>query len=347
MASAKPTRRSSLDDATEKHLKNTKNAEKIIEKIEKKLEVGQGANISLLEIKEIKEIKIFGNMMHNRSSYSKTKILELAENIASEASKKNGILGTGLLQAIVVRKLEDGSYERIIGFRRIEAFLENQETHIPAIVLEDVDNATARYMRSSENLHREETNPYDDILAIVENLALLLNYDNIEDVKSFIYRVNNSQKNKDGKLNKEDANTYSLMSEAINKISKYTINTLAEKLGILNYREEVLEALMQNTLSYTASKLINSEKTKENRVFLINYYKTMSPTIKELKLKIASLKVKKTTPTPNSIESARISLSKLKQADYKALPENSRKEVDSIMKDIENKITFIQNIFKS
>ena len=38
--------------------------------------------------------------MHNRISYSKSKLLELAENISKLASDSAGILGTGLLNPV-------------------------------------------------------------------------------------------------------------------------------------------------------------------------------------------------------------------------------------------------------
>ena len=58
--------------------------------------------------------------MHNRISYSISEIKELAGNIKD--LEPNGLLGTGLLQPIILRKTANEKFERISGFRRIEAF---------------------------------------------------------------------------------------------------------------------------------------------------------------------------------------------------------------------------------
>ena len=91
------------------------------------------SNVIMVPISDIYEISLAsGEQMHNRISYSVTEVKELAGNLKD--IEPNGLLGTGLLQPIVLRK--NGSrFERISGFRRIEAFKINNALEIPSIVL--------------------------------------------------------------------------------------------------------------------------------------------------------------------------------------------------------------------
>lgn len=109
--------------------------------------------------------------MHNRISYSATEVKELAGNLKD--IEPNGLLGTGLLQPIVLRRMALALSEYQVS-RRIEAFKINNALEIPSIVLNNISDATARFMRNSENLKRENINPYDEIYGIIENVALSL-----------------------------------------------------------------------------------------------------------------------------------------------------------------------------
>ncbi len=106
----------------------------------------------MVDIDSISELKLDNDiLMHNRISYSKSKLLEEVDA---------GILGTGLLNPVMLRK-KDGKLERIHGENRIRALKLNGSKQVPAIILENVSDELARFMRSSENLNREDLNTYD------------------------------------------------------------------------------------------------------------------------------------------------------------------------------------------
>lgn len=69
----------------------------------------------------------------------------------------NSILAIGLINPIVVRKLEDG-YELVAGTRRCHACMMLGWEYIPAKIIEQ-DSREAAMLQFSENFHRQDLNP--------------------------------------------------------------------------------------------------------------------------------------------------------------------------------------------
>jgi ParB family chromosome partitioning protein len=80
------------------------------------------------------------------------------------AELKTSISAFGLLQPIVVRKLEADHYELVMGERRWRAAREVGLEVIPAIVRETTDDAMLRDALL-ENLHRQQLNPLEEAAA--------------------------------------------------------------------------------------------------------------------------------------------------------------------------------------
>lgn len=70
----------------------------------------------------------------------------------------------GVLQPIVVREITDGSYELIMGERRLRASKEAGLTKIPAVIRETEDQNMLRDALL-ENLHRSDLNPLEEASA--------------------------------------------------------------------------------------------------------------------------------------------------------------------------------------
>ncbi len=94
---------------------------------------------------------IVSSPFQRRKEFSASEIQELAESIRSE----------GLLQPIVVRALEAGSYELIAGERRLRACRHIGMTLIPARIV-SVEDASAAVMGLIENLQRVDLNPVEE-----------------------------------------------------------------------------------------------------------------------------------------------------------------------------------------
>lgn len=93
------------------------------------------------------------------------------ETLASLAAS---IRELGVLQPVLVRRADDGSYELIAGERRLRAAKRAGMTTIPAIV-RDADRAGSLEQALVENLHRQDLNALEEAAAysqLIEDLGL-------------------------------------------------------------------------------------------------------------------------------------------------------------------------------
>lgn len=105
-------------------------------------------------LKELRVDDISANPKQPRVAFDDDELNELAESIKA----------FGVMQPVVVRPLEDGRYELIMGERRLRASQRAELTTIPAIVRPVEDNALLRDALL-ENLHRSNLNPIEEAMA--------------------------------------------------------------------------------------------------------------------------------------------------------------------------------------
>jgi len=287
------------------------------------------SNVIMVPISDIYEISLAsGEQMHNRISYSVTEVKELAGNLKD--IEPNGLLGTGLLQPIVLRK--NGSrFERISGFRRIEAFKINNALEIPSIVLNNISDATARFMRNSENLKRENINPYDEIYGIIENVALSLSI-TFKEAISFLNKIKNHNSGKTS-FSDHDKQMYISVTDVVRGICKYEVGALIERLVILNMNTLILDALKENELNYSQAKEINKVKDDEIVKKLLYFVKNKNSTVSELREKIKELTQSEPKNNDSFVKKA-LSKSSFQEKDYKKLDSGNKARADKILKEI-------------
>ena len=287
------------------------------------------SNVIMVPISDIYEISLAsGEQMHNRISYSVTEVKELAGNLKD--IEPNGLLGTGLLQPIVLRK--NGSrFERISGFRRIEAFKINNALEIPSIVLSNISDATARFMRNSENLKRENINPYDEIYGIIENVALSLSI-TFKEAISFLNKIKNHNSGKTS-FSDYDKQMYISVTDVVRGICKYEVGALIERLVILNMNTLILDALKENELNYSQAKEINKVKDDEIVKKLLYFVKNKNSTVSELREKIKELTQSDPKNNDSFVKKA-LSKSSFQEKDYKKLDSGNKARADKILKEI-------------
>ena len=303
---------------------------KTIEEAIKPENLINSSNVILIDIDKIYEIALDnGVVMHNRISYSISEIKELAGNIKD--LEPNGLLGTGFLQPIILRKTANEKLERISGFRRIEAFKINNAHKIPAIILDNISNSTARFMRNSENLKRENINPYDEIYGIIENISLSLNL-SFKETISFLNKIKNHNSGKTS-FSESDKETYSSLSDVVRTICTYEVGALIERLIILNMNTLVLDSLRENELNYSQAKEINKIKDEEKIKKLIYFVKNKNITISDLRSKINELEPQKQIHSTSIIKYA-LTKTKFSEKDYKKLDSGKRARADKILKEL-------------
>lgn len=94
----------------------------------------------------------------NKAQPRKVFDTEAIKNL-SDSIKENGVL-----QPIIVREVDDGSYEVIAGERRWRAAIDAKLTHIP-VVIKNVDEQTVLAFSLIENIQREALNPIEEAFA--------------------------------------------------------------------------------------------------------------------------------------------------------------------------------------
>lgn len=112
------------------------------------------------ELKELPVEKISKGEYQPRLSIDPDALQDLAESIKAQ----------GVVQPVVVRRLENGQYELIAGERRWRASQIAGLHTIPAIVREIPDQAAAA-MSLIENIQREDLNPLEEALAMSRLIA--------------------------------------------------------------------------------------------------------------------------------------------------------------------------------
>lgn len=335
MAKEKPLRQTSIDSTIEKL------------KIDQEIILKNSTKITLVNINEIHELKLKNDIfMHNRISYSKTKLLELAENIAKLANEKAGILETGLLNPIMVRN-NNGVLERIHGDNRIKALKLNGAKSVPAIILENVSDELARFMRSSENLNREDLNAYDETLSILEHIQLACNFESIESVKSFINKIKNFQAGKTS-LNENEKILHKQVSDVFEKVGRFDIITFVDRLSVLKLHTLIKQALVDEIISYTQAKVIKSKLTDDNEIKkILDVLKNKKLSVNDLKSYIDNMKTSKEPKLEvinayNDFTKLSIVLTKKKylllKPEDKIFVDNKLKEIKNIYLEIKSKI---------
>ncbi|MCX7877764.1 MAG: ParB/RepB/Spo0J family partition protein [Ignavibacteria bacterium] len=103
-------------------------------------------NIPSLEIKQIRT-----NPYQPRKDFDESELAELAESIKQK----------GVIQAVTVRKLNDGTYELISGERRLRAAKIAGLEKIPAYVIEVNTKEDILEIALIENLQRSDLNPIE------------------------------------------------------------------------------------------------------------------------------------------------------------------------------------------
>ena len=227
--------------------------------------------IELIERSRIQDLTYNGHTMHNRISYSKLVFLELVESIKEISKNGGGICGTGLLNPIMLRR--NGSRLEIIhGRNRLDALTYINAENIPCVVCDNISDELARYMRTSENINRDNLNPFDETLSILEYIQISCGFANLDAVKSFINKIKNFSTGKISTLSNEEILLNGNVSAVLKKIGKYDITTFANRLSILNLTEKLVQAIKDERIDYTRAKIINSKLKDEEKIIKIIDY---------------------------------------------------------------------------
>ena len=219
---------------------------------------------------EIDINKIKSPKYHDRKYIDRHSIYELSQSI--KATK-------GLIYPIVARELKDGTLERLIGYRRIEAYKLLDKKKIETIVLKNITDKQALLLMTTENMQRENLSLYDETLALVDYVAVSLDI-SFDEVLKLLNRIKNY---KNGVLingiTEKEKREYFKVEKILENTGKITISTLINRIKKTNVHPLLQKVLSKGNMTFAVAQVLNEIKDEKiledaiNEVIKQNYSK--------------------------------------------------------------------------
>jgi len=254
-----------------------------------------------------------------------------------EASLKalaESIRAHGVLEPLLVRPLGEGRYEIVAGERRYRAAQMAGLSEVPVVVLEGLSEKAAQAIALMENLQREDLNPYEETVAVLDLLALELGKGRGE-VVSLLRQMKNAKEGRlrDNVVPNPDAQKVEEVFRILGRVSWQSF--VQHRLPLLNLPLDLQEALLEGSIPYTAALELKKVKEEEERRKLLEEAKA-GLSLRELKARVRALlrqgqrSYLEAPPPPWHKEV----LAKLSRLDLEALPPERRAEVEAKLREL-------------
>lgn len=176
---------------------------------------------------------------------------------ASLASLAESVRGQGVLQPVLLRRVEQG-YELIAGERRVRAARLVGLSEIPALVRE-IGDEEADVMAALENLQREDLNPLDEVEATLTIVARELRV-RVDEVVPLLHAQRRAP----------DEETAARLDAVFARLGRGTWRSFAaNKVGVLRFAPELLDLMRAGRLEYTRAAALSRVKDAHLRAELI------------------------------------------------------------------------------
>ena len=225
----------------------------------------------------------------------------------------------GVLQPLLVRPLGDGRYAIVAGERRYRAAKMAGLAEVPVRVL-DLPEKEARLLALVENLQREDLNPYEETLGVLELLSEGLGKTR-EEVVGLLRQMKNA---KEGRIRDnvvpKDAQRIEEIFKALGRMTWESF--VQHRLPLLGLPEDLRAALEEGALPYTAALELKKVKDPGVRARLLEEAKG-GLSLRELRARVREALSQEKAPPPWPKEVAR----RLARLDLETLSPDRRKEV--------------------
>ncbi|MBE9129894.1 MULTISPECIES: ParB/RepB/Spo0J family partition protein [unclassified Coleofasciculus] len=212
-----------------------------------------------------------------RQYFDEAKLVELADTIAKH----------GILEPLLVRRVEGDCFELVAGGRRYRAAQMEGLTKVPVVVLELTDEE-ALELALLENLQREDLNPIEETEGILRLLEARLKLDQSE-VLSLLYRMRNEVKGATSR-NVSASPSAQVVEELFAPLGMTWKSFVETRLPLLKLPEEILEALRKGRIEYTKAKAIALVKNEARRKALLEEAIASSLSLSQIKERIKAHK---------------------------------------------------------
>jgi ParB family chromosome partitioning protein len=227
----------------------------------------------------------------------------------------------GVLQPLLVRPLGDGRYAIVAGERRYRAAKMAGLAEVPVRVL-DLSEKEARLLALVENLQREDLNPYEETLGVLDLLSEELGKTR-EEVVGLLRRMRKEKRGEAGH-NVMASPEAQRAEEVFQALGRMTWESFVQnRLPLLGLPEDLRAALEEGAIPYTAALELKKVKDPEARARLLEEAKG-GLSLRELKARVREALRREQAPHPLPKKVA----ARLARLDLEALPEEKRKRVE-------------------
>jgi ParB family transcriptional regulator, chromosome partitioning protein len=247
-------------------------------------------------------------------------------------SLARSIRANGVIEPVLVRKLDNGNYQLIAGERRLRAARLAGSQEIPAVVSALTRESDIKKFQLIENLMRKDLNPVEEVYAYLDLISSRIAADRqakellaaglaerriklAEFLRRLAKEQKKSPKNRTSSSNRTDL--LDKISAVFEEIGHTTLEEFVERrLQVLSLPPEVLTALGEGWLSYEQARALSritqrsfgeSVAVKERQKMLA-WIKRSSPSLEELRVRIARRRaeIAAANPQPASIATQRL-----------------------------------------
>jgi ParB family chromosome partitioning protein len=208
----------------------------------------------------------------------------------------------------------------VAGERRYRAAKMAGLAEVPVRVL-DLSEKEARLLALVENLQREDLNPYEETLGVLDLLSEELGKTR-EEVVALLHRMQNERKGKatQNVLGSPEAKR---VEEVFRALGRMTWESFVQaRLPLLGLPEDLRAALEEGALPYTAALELKKVKDPEARARLLEEARA-GLSLRELKARVREALRGEQVPQPLPKKVA----ARLARLDLEALPPEKRQEV--------------------
>lgn len=244
----------------------------------------------------------------------------------------------GILEPILLRSLDNDTYELIAGERRYRAAKEIGLKEIPAIVRQ-MTSDEAFQIALVENLQREDISPVEETEATLQLLVLKLNL-TVDEVTAQLYRMRHIAR---GEIGQNVLTSSEYEEEIVSVFSSLGFkweSFITSRLPLLKLPSEILDALRQGRIEYTKAQAIAKVKDAVARQELLDKAIEQGLSLVQIRKLVA------TFPKPQSPKQDQnklkaqvdITLRSLKKSDIWSNPKK-QKRLEKLIQQIESLIS--------
>jgi ParB family chromosome partitioning protein len=215
----------------------------------------------------------------------------------------------------------------VAGERRYRAAKMAGLAEVPVRVL-DLSEKEARLLALVENLQREDLNPYEETLGVLELLSEELGKTR-EEVVGLLRRMRKEKRGEAGH-NVMASPEAQRVEEVFRALGRMTWESFVQnRLPLLGLPEDLRAALEEGTLPYTAALELKKVKNLEARARLLEEAKG-GLSLRELRARVREVLVKEKAPPPWHKEVA----TRLARLDPESLPPEKRRAVEEKVREL-------------